>query len=57
MRTYEIVETGISPFEMQKVDEVFISNAIIGIQAVTKYRKKLYNTETSDYIKSILKNS
>lgn len=52
---YEIIETQISPFEMQKVDEVFISNAIMGIQAVTKYRKKLYSTETSDYIKSILK--
>ena len=52
---YEIIETEISPFEMQKVDEVFISNAIIGIQAVTKYRKKLYSTKTSDHIKSILK--
>ena len=52
---YEIIETEISPFEMQKVDEVFISNAIVGIQAITKYRKKHYNTEASDYLKSILK--
>jgi branched-chain amino acid aminotransferase len=52
---YEIIETEISPFEMQKVDEVFISNAIVGIQAITKYRKKHYSTEASDYLKSILK--
>ena len=42
---YEITETAISPFELQKVDEVFITNSIIGIQSVTKYRKTTYSSE------------
>lgn len=42
---YTIEETAISPFDLQKADEVFLSNAIVGIQSVTKYRKKNFNTE------------
>ncbi len=37
---YELEETSISPFELQKADELFISNVAMGIQPVTKYRKK-----------------
>lgn len=39
---FEVVETSISPFELQKADELFITNSIVGIQPVTKYRKKEY---------------
>jgi len=51
---YEIVETEISPFELQKVDEVFITNSIIGIQSVTKYRKKTYNTKIASQLQTKL---
>lgn len=44
----ELVEAEISPFELQKADEVFITNAIVWIQPVTKYRKKTYQTEISE---------
>ncbi|MDO5981865.1 aminotransferase class IV [Flavivirga spongiicola] len=44
---YEIVEESISPFELQKADEIFITNVIVGIQPVTKYRKKVYLNEVS----------
>lgn len=37
---YTIVEAPISPFDLQKADELFITNVIIGIQPITKYRKK-----------------
>jgi branched-chain amino acid aminotransferase len=40
MKDLEIEETSISPFELQKADEMFISNVIVGIQPVSKYRKK-----------------
>lgn len=43
MMDLEIVETSISPFELQKADELFISNVIVGIQPISKYRKKEYN--------------
>ncbi len=38
----EVVEDVISPFDLQKADELFISNVIIGIQPITKYRKKSF---------------
>ena len=36
----EVIEKSISPFDLQKADELFITNVIIGIQPITKYRKK-----------------
>lgn len=44
---YEIKEASISPFELQKADELFITNVIIGIQPITKYRKKEYTLNFS----------
>lgn len=35
-------EKPISPFDLQKADELFLTNVIIGIQPITKYRKKMY---------------
>ncbi len=40
-------EESISPFELQKADEMFITNAISGIIPVTQYRKKHYGQETA----------
>jgi branched-chain amino acid aminotransferase len=36
----EVVEEVISPFDLQKADELFITNIISGIQPISKYRKK-----------------
>ena len=36
----EVIEDVISPFELQKADELFITNVIKGLQPITKYRKK-----------------
>jgi branched-chain amino acid aminotransferase len=43
----EVVETPISPFDLQKADELFITNVIIGIQPITKYRKKEFGLSLS----------
>lgn len=40
MEKLEVVEEVISPFDLQKADELFITNVIKGIQPITKYRKK-----------------
>ena len=40
----ELVEDSISPFELQKADELFITNVITGIQPISKYRKKIFNS-------------
>ena len=43
----EVVEEVISPFELQKADELFITNVIKGIQPITKYRKKTFKLNLS----------
>lgn len=51
MHDYDIEETSISPFELQKADELFITNVITGIQPISKYRKKEYtNTLAKELI-------
>ena len=50
----EVKETSISPFDLQKADELFLTNVISGIQPITKYRKKEYTAEfASDVIKRL----
>lgn len=50
MDGFTIEEASISPFELQKADELFITNTILGIQPITKYRKKLYKHDVASEI-------
>lgn len=43
--THTLKEESISPFDLQKADELFITNAILGIRPITKYRKKNFETK------------
>jgi branched-chain amino acid aminotransferase len=43
----EVIEEVISPFDLQKADELFITNVIKGIQPITKYRKKEFDVVLS----------
>jgi branched-chain amino acid aminotransferase len=45
MENIEVAEEIISPFDLQKGDELFITNVIKGIQPVTRYRKKDFKSE------------
>ena len=45
---YILDESSISPFELQKADELFITNVIIGIRPILKYRKKQFSTKISE---------
>lgn len=50
----EVEEKSISPFDLQKADELFITNVIKGIQPITKYRKKEFgNALASDLLKRL----
>jgi len=51
---YTLEETSISPFELQKADELFITNVAKGIQPVSKYRKKEYAHKVSKELLSKL---
>lgn len=44
-KDFTLEETVISPFEIQKADEVFLTNSILGVQPITNYRKKEFSTE------------
>lgn len=44
---YILEEEAISPFELQKADEMFLTNSLIGVQPISKYRKKIYDTKVS----------
>ena len=50
MDGYEISETSISPFELQKADELFFTNVIVGVQSITAYRKKEYDNTVAKMI-------
>lgn len=50
MEGIEVIEEPISPFDLQKAEELFISNVIMGIQPITKYRKKEFTTDFSKTI-------
>jgi branched-chain amino acid aminotransferase len=47
MEGYQVKEAVISPFDLQKADELFLTNVISGIQPITKYRKKSYTLDFS----------
>ncbi|NMH28053.1 aminotransferase class IV [Flavobacterium silvaticum] len=47
---WEVSEESISPFDLQKADELFVTNVIRGIQPITKYRKKEFTREASVYL-------
>ncbi|MEJ2112505.1 MAG: aminotransferase class IV [Flavobacteriaceae bacterium] len=44
---YSFEEASISPFELQKADELFLTNVIVGIQPISKYRKKEFTNDIS----------
>ncbi|TRU56501.1 MAG: aminotransferase class IV [Microcystis aeruginosa Ma_QC_Ch_20071001_M135] len=44
---YTLEERPISPFELQKADELFYTNSIQGIQTITKYRKKEFDSKVA----------
>ncbi len=49
---YEVEETKITPFELQRADEVWLTNTIQGLEWVGQYRKKTYaHTEASGVVR------
>ena len=44
----EVEEAIISPFDLQKADELFITNVISGIQPISKYRKKYFTNQLTN---------
>lgn len=57
MENIELVEKSISPFDLQKADELFSTNVITGIQSITKYRKKEFETKLVRELIELLNNS
>lgn len=51
---FEVEETDIFPFEIQKAEEVFILIDGVGILPITKNRKKIYSTEKTRIVYNYL---
>ena len=51
LENIEVIEEPISSFDLQKADELFITNVISGIQPISKYRKKEF---MADFSKKLL---
>jgi len=54
LEEFDLKEASISPFELQKADELFITNSIVGIQSITKYRKKIYTSAKANSLRAKL---
>jgi len=54
MEDIDLKEESISPFELQKADELFVTNSIVGIQSITKYRKKTYDFTMANNLRAKL---
>ena len=50
MPNLDVVEEPISPFSLQKANELFITNVIKGIQPITRYRKTVYKTDFANLL-------
>ena len=46
----EVQEAPISPFDLQKAEELFVTNVISGIQSITKYRKKEFTNQLASQL-------
>ena len=57
MENIEVMEISISPFELQKAEELFITNVIKGIQPITKYRKKDFGNKLAKQLLAKLNHS
>ena len=51
---FELSETSISPFELQKADELFVASITKGIQSIGNYRKKRYETAVAERLLGLL---
>jgi len=50
LEDYTIEEASMSPFELQKADELFITNVIKGVTSITRYRKKSFDTTVASVL-------
>ena len=50
----ELEETSISPFELLKADEVFLTNSIHWVRSVSRYRKRQYGNAITRRIEGLL---
>ena len=54
LKDLTVEEAEISPFELQQMDELFLTNTRIGIRSITQYRKKSYQTNTAERLLQLL---
>ena len=43
----KVEERAITPFELQRADELWVTNTIVGISPVVRYRRKTYQNQVA----------
>lgn len=51
---YELLETHISPFELQQADELFMLDISTGVSSITQYRKAKYTREAATFVLNMI---
>lgn len=54
LKDLKLVEESISPFDLQKADELFITDTLNGIRPITRYRKKSFAIQISQNLLAAL---
>ena len=47
LEAYTVEEASISPFDLQRADELFLTNSLMGIRSITQYRKARFGNEVA----------
>ncbi|MEJ6822191.1 MAG: aminotransferase class IV, partial [Flavobacteriales bacterium] len=50
----QVKEESINPFDLQKADEIWLTNTITGVQWVEKYRKNTYKGDKAKELVALL---
>jgi len=53
MANYKLAEVSISTFDLQRADELFVTNVIHGVQSIKKFRKKQFGSETATELREL----
>ena len=54
---FNVIEADLKPFEIISANEMFMTNAVQGIQPIKYYRKKIFSNDVTSKLLSLLNTS
>ena len=50
----KVIEEAVSPFALQRAEELWLSNAVQGVQAVSAYRKSRFSKTMAEQMQALI---